>query len=68
MELRSLMAHSLLLMTYGWSATFREAAYNRRAAGAVCIICNQRLVPVWNSLDIVGPAARHFGVFRVFCG
>ena len=31
------------------------------AAGAVCIIHKQRLVSSLNPLDIVGPAARHFG-------
>ena len=37
---------------------------NRRAAGAVCIIRNQCLVLSLDTQDIVGPAARQFGVFR----
>ncbi|MBR3650492.1 MAG: hypothetical protein IKN52_09595, partial [Victivallales bacterium] len=38
------------------------------AAGAVCIILNQRLVSSLNPQDDVGPAARLFSVFSVFCG
>ena len=41
---------------------------NRRAAGAVCIIHNQLLVSSLIFQDVVGPAARLFGVFCVFCG
>ena len=46
----------------------REANDNRRAAGAVCVIRDQRLVLSLNPSDIVGPAGRHFCLFSVFCG
>jgi hypothetical protein len=49
-------------------ADFRVTETTAAAAGAVCIIRNQRLVSLLNHQDIVGPAARHFCLFSVFCG
>ena len=46
----------------------RSAFTTAAAAGAVCIILNQRLVSSLNPQDVVGPAARLFSVFSVFCG
>jgi hypothetical protein len=46
----------------------REATTTAAAAGAVCIILNQRLVSSLNPQDVVGPAGRLFSVFSVFCG
>ena len=46
----------------------RSAFTTAAAAGAVFFIRDQRLVLSLNPSDIVGPAARHFSVFSVFCG
>jgi len=44
----------------------REAMTTAAAAGAVCIIHDQRFVSSWNPQDVVGPAARHFVCFVCF--
>ena len=45
-------------MHFIFSFQLREADSDRRAAGAVCIINNQRLISSLNPLGDVGPAAR----------